>query len=158
MKDQFAPFASYVPPGTWPYWMLNPLIGGTTPAGDWPQSSPASAPNSSGGLFGNLAQPVGGILGNFAAPVENTGVIPMTAINGRPIGWAPTTTPPVFLSTLLQNDRSQPLSGASFPYPAVPAYLSDQFDPLDSDRGVATPSTPEQPLPRPRVMRSSAYT
>jgi hypothetical protein len=124
MKGQFLPFAPYLPPETWPYWMPGPPTGGSGPKEDfWPHSRMQSSATSSGGLLGNFANPAGGILGNFAAPVENTVITPGIATSD-PMGWDLATMPSVLLSSPLQNDRtqrdrsSQLLSGTNFPYQA----------------------------------------
>jgi hypothetical protein len=121
MKDQFASFASYLPPGTSPYWPPDPLTGASAPPEHpWPQN-PLMAANLAGGLFENFARPAGGILGNFAGPIGGTLRSPSPLIDdprpdrwaapGGPMGWGTSTTPS---STLPQGPLVPPLAQTQF--------------------------------------------
>jgi hypothetical protein len=155
MTDKPAAFQAYLPPGTWRYWPLTPLIGMPTPDGDpWPSASAPTAAVANGGLLGNLGAPSGGLLGSLAGPLVDAATAAPTSIGGLVPQRLPTI-PPLFLPAqppIAWGQDQRP--SAEAPYDPEASYLQAPANPRDHARpwdnvDAATPSASKEPLRKP---------
>jgi hypothetical protein len=157
MKDKFAAFPAYLPPGAWPYWPPNPITATSSPDGNpWPSTSAPTAAVSNGGLLGNLVAPAGGLLGSLALPLADTATAPPTSIGGFVPQRLPTMpslflpAPPPIASEQDQRPSAEALYDLEAPYLQAPANQSD--DPrtrnnVDTTTPNAPTETPRKPSP-----------